>query len=248
MLAENSMKKNNLIQQHKGGLILSCQAWEDDALYSPATMAKVAKAAHMGGAAAIRANSVVDIQAIKQTVNLPIIGIIKEEYPDSEVFITPTKKEIEQLIDVGVEIIAIDATARKRPNNEQLEDLIQLIKESGKYIMADISTYEEGMLAIEYGTDCLSTTLSGYTNYSPQIEAPDYKLIKKLVEYSPVPVFAEGRISTPEQARKLLDLRAHAVVVGSAITRPQIITKRFVDIIKEKEEEDEQKRARKSKY
>lgn len=241
------MKGKNLFQRLKGGLIVSCQALEDEPLFGSSTMAKIAKAAYEGGAAAIRANSAVDIKAIKQVVDLPIIGLVKKEYPNSEVFITPTEKEVRELLEVDVDIIALDATTRKRPNGESLPELIKLIQQSGKYVMADISTYEEGMIAIEYGADCLSTTLSGYTSYSPQIEGPDYELIKKLIANSAVPVFGEGRITTPEEAKEILDLHAHAVVVGSAITRPQLITQRFVDIMGEGGMEIEQKTTKKPK-
>lgn len=236
----------DLLEELKGGLIVSCQALEDEPLYGAETMAKVAKAASMGGAVAIRANSAIDIKAIKKMVNLPIIGLVKRDYPDSDIYITPTKKEVEELIDVDVDIIALDATNRERPNKENLKDLIEMIHDSGKYVMADISTYEEGMIAAQYGADCVSTTLSGYTPYSPQIDEPDYDLIKQLVSFSPIPVFGEGRISTPEQAKKVLKLNAHAVVVGSAITRPQLITKRFIDILEGEEEENAKRKVEKS--
>lgn len=241
------MGDTDLFQSLKGGLIVSCQALDDEPLYGAETMAKLAKAAQMGGAIGIRANTTQDIMAIQEVVDLPIIGLVKKEYKDSEVFITPTINELQELINTDVDIIALDATGRKRPNGEELKDLINLAHCSDKYVMADISTFEEGMLAVKLGADCLSTTLSGYTPYSPQSDEPDYELLKRLVQYSPVPVIGEGRVSTPEQAREMLRFNAHAVVVGSAITRPQLITKRFVDIINEEEEENEQESINKSK-
>lgn len=191
----------------------------------------MAKAAEMGGAAAIRANGVEDIFSIKKEVSLPVIGLIKQEYEGSDVYITPTKREVELLLEANVDMIALDATHRNRPNEEKLQDLIKVIKEKGVLVMADISTLQEGLLAQELGADCVSTTLSGYTSYSRQLSEPDFQLIEELKDVLTIPVIAEGRISTPEEAKKALEAGAFSVVVGSAITRPQDITKRFVNFI-----------------
>lgn len=217
----------------KGGLIVSCQALEDEPLYGSDVMAKMAAAAEQGGASGIRANGAEDIRAIKALTSLPVIGLIKRNYPDSEVYITPTKAEIDELISADADIIALDATNRLRPNGETLEELVQYIKAKGQKMMADISTLEEGVYAEELGFDCISTTLSGYTSYSPQSDSPDFELLKNLLEKVTIPVIAEGRIGTPDQAKEALSMRSFAVVVGSAITRPQLITRQFADKLKE---------------
>ncbi len=213
----------------KGGLIVSCQALPDEPLHGPMIMARMALAAKIGGAVGIRANSVIDIKAIKETVDLPVIGLIKRDYDDSEIYITPTKKEVLELVQSGCEMIALDATKRKRPNNENMETLLNIIHEHGLLALADISTEEEAVYAESLGFDCISTTLSGYTTYSPNILGPDLLLIKSLVEKLKVPVIAEGRITNVEDMRNVSMLKPHAIVVGSAITRPQLITKMFVD-------------------
>jgi N-acylglucosamine-6-phosphate 2-epimerase len=223
-----------MLNEIKGKLIVSCQALEDEPLHHPMIMAKMALAAKMGGAVAIRSNSAEDIMAIKKEVNLPVIGLYKKNYSDSEVFITPTKKEVLALINSGCDMIALDATHRKRPNGETLHHLVEFIHEHGRLAMADISTLDEAIAAEKLGFDCVSTTLSGYTPYSPQQEEPDYELIKNCVEKLHVPVIAEGRISDSEQLRNVLKQNPYAVVIGSAITRPQLITEKFVKVMNEK--------------
>jgi len=216
----------------KRGLIVSCQALEGEPLYGPGIMAKMALAAKDGGAIGLRANGVSDIADIKKVCDLPIIGIIKRKYPGYDVYITPTLKEIEELIQVKPDIIAVDCTLRKRPGFDRPEDYIRAIKENYDVIlMADISTYEEGVNAFYAGADIIATTMAGYTDYTRDRELPDIELIKKLVDKVSVPVIAEGHIETPEQAVKCLEAGAFAVVVGSAITRPQLITKKFVESI-----------------
>lgn len=216
----------------RGGLIVSCQALEDEPLHGSDTMAKMALAADQGGAVCIRANSVQDIAAIKKATKLPIIGIIKRDYEDSEIYITPTLREVRELMEAGVDVIALDATGRQRPGGEKLEELVAFMKGHGQKVMADISTIEEALYAESIGVSCISTTLSGYTPYSPQQIDPDFNLLQEAVRRIRIPVIAEGRINTPEQAANSLKLGAHAVVVGSAITRPKLITERFADAIR----------------
>ena len=219
----------NITDTLKKGLIVSCQADEQDPLYGPAFMVAMAQSAKIGGAVGIRANGINDIKAIKKSLDLPIIGIYKKKYSDSEVYITPTLDEVKAVIDAGAAIIALDATNRTRPGNISLSQIVDFIK--SKYalpIMADISTLEEGINAFNIGFDIVATTLSGYTPYSPQSEGPDYELLENLTATVTVPVIMEGKISSPEQAFKALQLGAHAVVIGSAITRPQLITKSYV--------------------
>lgn len=221
-----------MLNQIKGKLIVSVQALENEPLHHPFIMAKMALAAKQGGAVAIRSNSKEDIIAIKKEVDLPIIGLVKKNYHDSDVFITPTKKEVLSLIDSGCDMIALDATQRKRPNGESLQELIAFIHQHQRLAMADISTLEEALFAEKLGFDCVSTTLSGYTPYSPQQETPDFSLIERCVQTLKIPVIAEGRISEVAQLEKVLDLKPHAVVIGSAITRPQMITQKFVNVFK----------------
>ncbi|MDD7410410.1 N-acetylmannosamine-6-phosphate 2-epimerase [Fusobacterium gastrosuis] len=217
------------LKKIKGKLVVSCQALEDEPLHSSYIMGRMAYAAFVGGAAGIRANTVQDIKEIKKNVNLPIIGIIKKVYGDCNVYITPTYKEVEELIQEGVDIIAIDGTLRKRPDNKELKVLIKEIKEKypNQLLMADISSAEEALYAQDIGFDIVGTTLVGYTEYTkgndPLIE------LEKVIKVVNIPVIAEGNIDTPVKAKKALELGAFAVVVGGAITRPQQITKKFVD-------------------
>ena len=220
-----------MLEQIKGKLVVSCQALDDETLHSSFIMGRMALAAQMGGAAGIRAQSKEDIDEIMKVVDLPVIGIVKRTYPDSEIYITPTKKEIDELLATKCQMIAIDATNRKRPNNEKLEDLVQYIHAHNRLAMADCSTYEECMHAQSIGFDCVSTTLCGYTSYSKLLDGPHYELIEKLVKDCKVPIIAEGKINTPEDLKKVFDLGVHSAVVGGAITRPQDITKKFVKVL-----------------
>ena len=226
------MEKHCLLKKLKGNLIVSCQALEGEPLYQPeqSVMPLMARAAKLGGACAIRTNSVRDVIGIKEETDLPIIGIIKKQYEGFEQHITVTMNEVDQLVEAGADIVALDCTLRERVDGCSVKEFIQAIKE--KYpnllLMADISTYEEGINAYESGVDFVGTTLSGYTSYSKKSDEPDYELVERLAKDTKVPVIAEGRIHSPEQAARMLEIGAFAVVVGGAITRPLEITKRFV--------------------
>lgn len=211
----------------KGTLVASVQALEHEALFGHEMMAKMAKACIEGGAKGIRANSVVDINAIKKAVNVPVIGIIKQEYPDSSVYITPTKKEVEALLTTECEIIALDATTRTRPNKESLKSLLDLIHQHNRLAMADVSTFEEALQAQKAGFDLVSTTLSGYTDYSKKLDGPDYKLIKRC-QKAGIKIVAEGKIHTFTQMKKVQKCKPYFTVIGGAISRPKEITERFV--------------------
>jgi len=219
---------NNL----KNKLIVSCQALSDEPLHSPFIMGRMALAAKEGGASGIRANTKEDILEIKLNVDLPIIGIVKKDYVDSEVYITTTVAEVEELVEAKADIIAIDATSSTRPNSVHLDEFFSKIKQ--KYpnvlLMADCSSYEEAVHADELGFDFIGTTLVGYTKQSKgiQIEENDFELIRNILAKVTKPVIAEGNIDTPEKARRVLELGCYSVVVGSIITRPQIITKKFM--------------------
>ncbi|MFR6100096.1 N-acetylmannosamine-6-phosphate 2-epimerase [Longibaculum muris] len=223
-------------------LIVSCQALEDEPLHSSFIMSKMALAAQMGGAKGIRANSVEDIHAIKNEVDLPIIGIIKKDYMGTDVYITPTMKEVDALVEEGVDIIAMDATIQLRLNDLSLDDFFKAVKEKYPHqlFMADCSTVEEAIHADELGFDFIGTTLVGYTPQSQnlKIENNDFEIIKEIVKHVKHPVIGEGNIDTPEKVKRVLELGCYSVVVGSIITRPQIITKRFVDKIKDEKREE----------
>ena len=227
-----------MIEKLKGKVIVSCQALEDEPLHSSFIMSKMALAAKAGGAAGIRANSVKDIQAIKEVCDLPLIGIIKRDYPDSDVYITPTNQEVTELLTTEAEIIALDATKRKRPQDERLKDLIQQIHAADRLAMADVSTFEEALAAEKDGFDIVSTTLAGYTEYSRKTETPDFELLKEIVDHVNIQVIMEGHTDRPEQVTKALEIGAYAVVVGSIITRPQLITARYVAAAKSVREGD----------
>ncbi|MCQ6281546.1 N-acetylmannosamine-6-phosphate 2-epimerase [Bacillus sp. EB600] len=226
--------KDNVFELIKRKLIVSCQALPEEPLHSPYIMGRMAYAAMLGGAGGIRANSVEDIQEIKKTVQLPIIGIIKKVYEGSEVFITPTLKEIDLLYREGVDIIALDATKRIRPDGKTISEVFPQIREEYKdqIFMADCSTYEEAKEAYKLGFDYLGTTLSGYTEYTKGKNLPDIGLIGRLTRDFNIPIIAEGGIWTPEQLKDIFDLGVHAAVVGTAITRPMEITKKFLNAIK----------------
>lgn len=231
-LRSNAMSKEEILEKIKHGLIVSCQALEKEPLHGSFIMARMALAAEEGGAVGIRANTIEDIEEIKTYVKLPLIGIIKEDYDNSEVYISPTLKEIKKLTFSSADIIAFDATFRERPDKSSTLDIIKMIHESGKLAMADISTLDEGLEAATLGADIISTTLSGYTSYSPAINGPDFELLKVLTKKLDIPVIAEGRVKTSEDLVNCFKCGAFSVVIGGAITRPQNITKEFVEAIK----------------
>lgn len=218
----------NRLEEVKGKLIVSCQALPEEPLHSSYIMGRMAYAAFTGGASGIRANTVADIKEIKTTVNLPIIGIIKQQYGDNNVYITPTMKEIDALMAEGVDVIAIDGTKRERPDGRTLEDLMKeaRAKYPNQLFMADISCVEEAVECERIGFNMVGTTLVGYTEYTkgndPLTE------LAKVVAAVKIPVVGEGNLDTPAKAKKALEIGAYTVVVGGAITRPQQITRKFV--------------------
>ncbi|MGM1050655.1 MAG: N-acetylmannosamine-6-phosphate 2-epimerase [Bacillota bacterium] len=220
------------------GLVVSCQALEDEPLHSSFIMGRMAVAARMGGAVGIRANSAEDIKEIKTQVDLPVIGIVKRDYPDSKVYITPTMKEIDELVGAGSDIIALDATSDIRPGRLHLTELIQQIKDKypQQLLMADISTVEEAVKAEELGFDLIGTTLIGYTESTAgqKMYDNDFELLKQVIQAVKSPIVAEGNVLTPEMAKRCLEIGVYCVVVGGAITRPQQITERFVKHIQSK--------------
>ncbi|TRM10622.1 N-acetylmannosamine-6-phosphate 2-epimerase [Lentibacillus cibarius] len=223
----------DVLEKINKALIVSCQALEDEPLHGSRMMSKMALAAEQGGASGIRANTVQDIQAIKKEVDLPIIGIIKKDFTDSDVFITPTIDEVDALYREGVDIIALDATSQKRPDGKSFKAFFSEVKATypDQLFMADISTLEEAIHAEEAGVDIVASTLAGYTPYSK--DTVPMNLVTELLEHLSIPVIAEGNFDSPEKVKKALQLGAHAVVVGSAITRPQCITEKFSQAVLE---------------
>ena len=221
------MKADAFLAAVKGKLIVSCQALEGEPLHGAAVMAKMARAAKIGGAAAIRANGPEDIASIKAAVDLPIIGLYKQG--ESGVYITPTFEAAADIAEAGADVIALDCTNRPRPDGGQIRELLSRIHhELKRPTFADVSTLSEARAAEDMGVSLAAPTLSGYTGGRPATAGPDFKLLARMVESLSIPVIAEGRIHTPEQARRALGMGAWAVVVGSAITRPRSITARFV--------------------
>jgi len=231
------MKTHPLLEQVRCGLIVSCQPdasdRTSDPMNSPSIMAALAHAAVLGGAVAIRADGVQDIAAIRAAVTVPLIGIYKHDIPGYQVRITPSVEHAIKIANAGADMIALDATKRPRPGGLSAAELIAQVKmQTGKPVLADVATFEEGLQAAEGGADAVLPTLAGYTDYSQNLPGPAFELIERLAKELNVPVIAEGRIATPAQAAHALELGAWAVCVGSAITRPQWITEQFVASIR----------------
>lgn len=229
--------KQEILERIKGQLIVSCQALPSEPLYveEKSIMYLMARAAKQAGSPCIRTSSIRDVLAIKEETDLPVIGIIKIVYDGYDSYITPTMKEVDELYAADADIIALDCTMRRRGDGSTINEFIAQIKE--KYpdvvLMADISTYEEGVNAWKCGVDFVGTTLSGYTDYSPKVDGSDVELVKKLSETIDIPVIAEGKVHYPDEAVQMLEAGAYAVVVGGAITRPLEIATRFINRVKE---------------
>lgn len=224
---------NEKVENMKGKLIVSCQALPHEPLHSSFIMGRMALAAKEGGAQGIRANTKEDIAEIQSQVDLPIIGIVKRDYEDSKVYITPTMKEIHELMEVKPEIIALDATADLKPGGKRLKEFYQEIRAAypDQLLMADCSTVEEALYADRLGFDFIGTTLVGYTEQSRglKIEENDFEIIREIVANAKHRVIAEGNVNTPAKAKRVIELGAFSVVVGSIITRPQVITRTFAE-------------------
>lgn len=227
-------KHNEVLDKIKGGLIVSCQALMTEPLYSSYIMGRMSYAAMLGGAVGIRANTPKDIMEIKKTVDLPVIGLYKQEIEGYNVFITPTYQAVDELVKCDVEIIAMDATCRLRPYDIPLDEFFQAIRKKypDQLFMADCASYEDAIHAQEIGFDMVGTTLCSYTDYTKDIKIPCYELLTRLSKDLKVPVLAEGGIWSPEELKHVFDCGIHAAVVGTAITRPMDITRRFVEAIK----------------
>ena len=232
-MAEN--KKKEILDSMKGGLVVSCQVQHDDPVYSMDFVVKMAKAAEWGGAVGIRANSPDQIAEIRKNVKLPIIGLYKIWHDDTDVFITPTLEAAKQVWEAGADIIALDCTSQITHEGKPAYELLPIVKKEipEAIIFADVSNYEEAKRAVELGADIVGPTLYGYTEETKDIEQPDLREFARMCRDfgDEVCMMMEGHVYTPEDAMKCLYLGAHSVVVGSAITRPHLITKRFVDLM-----------------
>ena len=229
---------NQRLEKLKGHLIVSCQALPHEPLHSSFIMGRMAKAAAEGGAMGIRANTKEDIAEIKKNVDLPVIGIVKRDYDDSKVYITPTMKEVDELMEVNPEIIAIDATKDLRPGNVTLDEFYAEIRKKNLLDqLPDRQTappWRKRFTQTSSGFDFhIGTTLVGYTEHSrgDRIEANDFEIIRTILSRVKHHVIAEGNINTPEKAKRVIELGCYSVVVGSIITRPQLITKSFTDVM-----------------
>lgn len=215
---------SNLLDRLQGSLVVSCQADEGTPLADPSHISAMAAAAVAGGASAIRTEGIANIVAVKSRVAVPVVGLIKREHAGTDIYITPTVADIDDIANAGADIIAFDATDRTRPVS--VADLVKSVHAYRRLAMADISTVEEARSALAAGADVVSTTMAGYTNYSKGGEGPDFRLMRAL-QSAGIPFVAEGRIWTTEDAQRCMELGASFIVVGSAITRPALITERF---------------------
>ncbi len=225
---------DDLVKKLENKIIVSVQAEGNEPLNKPEYLLALSQSVISGGAGGLRLCGVKNISFISKNVSVPVIGLTKLEptpinWLDS-VYITPALDDLKALLKTPAEYIAIDGTKRIRADNSSLSDQIKLIKQSGKKSVCDISTFEEGVNAIELGADLISTTLSGYTKETRYKvnEGPDFDLLAELVDESPAPVIMEGRIWEPQDVKKAFSVGAFAVVIGTAITRPHIITRKFV--------------------
>jgi N-acylglucosamine-6-phosphate 2-epimerase len=218
----------------KRGLIVSCQAVKGEPLYGYGIMHLFAKAAKEGGACGIRALCD-DVDSIKDEVNLPVIGLVKECYDDSEIYITPTKAEVDRLLKTKCDVVCMDATLRSRPGGITLDELYAYARENagGRELMADVSTIEEAINADRLGFDYISTTMRGYTPYTKQYEIPDVDFVRECQEkVKSSKVIAEGGVFEVSHMEAISKVNPYAVVVGSAITRPKVITERLLGALK----------------
>ncbi|QDP95448.1 N-acetylmannosamine-6-phosphate 2-epimerase [Microlunatus elymi] len=224
------INKSELVSGLRGGLVVSCQAYPGEPLREPEIMSRMAQAAVIGGAVAIRAQGLDDIKLIHQNVTVPQIGLWKVGVDG--VFITPTLEHALAVIRAGAEIVAIDGTRRKRPDGLTVRQTIEAIHDqTDALVMADVGDLDDALASERAGADLVSSTLAGYTTSRPRTEGPDLELLAQLTANLRLPVFAEGRIRTPEHARVCLEAGAHAVVVGTAITHPTTITRWFTDAL-----------------
>ncbi|GAB4303346.1 MAG: N-acetylmannosamine-6-phosphate 2-epimerase [Geminocystis sp.] len=218
------------MKELQSSLVISCQAPSNSPLHNPDIIANIALACVNQGAKGLRIDSPNHIKAVRKLLpDIPIIGLWKQMGLDSDVYITPRLEDAIAVAEAGADIIAIDATQRKRPNGETLEEIISHIQQNlQKLVMADIDTKENAIIARDLGVDFIGTTLYGYTQDTRQFTPPNFDLIGELVREINTPIICEGGIKTPEEAKKALDKGCFCVVVGTAITGIDLLAQNFV--------------------
>lgn len=220
-------RRPDVLAALRHGLVVSCQAREGEPLHGPVHMTAIARSVVAGGAVGVRIEGIADVAAVRAAVTVPVIGLWKDGHHG--VYITPSLDHALQVAAAGADVVALDATGRPRRDGLSLRDTIEALRtRTDALVMADVSTVEEGVAAAAQGADLVATTLSGYTGGGPAGPGPDLDLVSRLTAVLDLPVVAEGRITTPGQAREALDRGAWTVVVGGAITRPSSITAGFV--------------------
>lgn len=222
------MTNDKIVQKLRKSLIVSCQAPADSPLHDPQVISAMAKAAILRGASGVRIDSPSHVRAVRERVEAPIIGLWKQQITGYDIYITPQFEHALAIASAGADIIAIDATLRKRPGEENLDTLIARIhNELGKLVMADVDTIESAIAAAASGADIVGTTLFGYTNETKHLSPPGFELLSQMVAKLDLPVICEGGISSPEMAQEALKLGAYAVVVGGAITGIDYLVKAY---------------------
>jgi N-acylglucosamine-6-phosphate 2-epimerase len=219
---------NQMIKKLRGTVIVSCQAREGEPFNAPHFIVELAKSAEMAGASALRINKGENIKAVKKSVKIPIIGIRKRSIEGSNVFVTPSFKDIQEVIDAGADIVAMDATINRKEHGDSLRQLIDYCHTHNKPVLADIASIEDAEYAVSQGADLLATTLRGHTEETKEINIPDFEFLKLLTAKYSLPVFLEGGITVPDQVTRAMEVGAYGVIVGKAITMPHFIASQFV--------------------
>ncbi|MGK7890532.1 MAG: N-acetylmannosamine-6-phosphate 2-epimerase [Leptolyngbyaceae cyanobacterium] len=230
MMRDDDM--NCVLRSLQGGLVVSCQAPRTSPLHHPEMIAAIAQASVQQGAVGVRIDTPAHVQAVRPRVEVPLIGLWKQEYPNSSVYITPMAEHADAIAQAGADIIAIDATLRPRPDGKSVADLIHYIHDRlGKLVMADVDTLEGAIAAAAAGADVVGTTLYGYTEATQDYTPPGFKLLQDMVEQLRIPVICEGGIGSPEMAKEAIALGAHTVVVGTALTGIDLLVQRYVSAL-----------------
>ena len=213
-------------------LVVSCQAGPDNPLNAPHFIAALAKAAEMGGAAGLRVDRPENVAAVRAVSRLPIFGIHKIHTPGLDVYITPTYASAEAVVKAGADLLAVDATGRPRPGGETFAEIVRKVHERLNVpVMADVGTIEQGLQALDDGADLIATTLSNSAPFGKPQDGPGLHIVRALVRVTDRPIIVEGQVWTTDDLRACFEAEAYAVVIGSAITAPQLITQRFVQAI-----------------
>lgn len=224
------MSAGSGIEALRGGLVVSCQAPADSPLHEPSVIAAIALASQNQGAVGVRIDTPAHVAAVRQRVQVPIIGLWKRQLDGCDVYITPQFQHAAAIAQAGADIIAIDATLRPRPDGETVASLIQKIHaDLGKPVMADVDTLESAIAAAAAGADLVGTTLYGYTAETRHLKPPGFDLLSQLCKTLSIPAICEGGIASPAMARTALDLGAFSVVVGTAITGIDLQVKAYCE-------------------